>query len=66
MKLIQVENIQIAVEKLKKYSHLAFNREGKNFTHRWEHYSGLGFLSPRSGLAHSEEDCIEQSRLAQK
>ncbi len=47
-----------------RHDDIAFNPEGDNYTHHWEYTDGLGFVSPSSGLGHSEDDCIKQATEA--
>jgi len=64
MKTITVRHIEIGISELHWYDDIAFNPEGDNYTHQWEHIDGLGFVSPSSGLGHSEDDCIKQATEA--
>jgi hypothetical protein len=58
---IYIGHIGIEIEKI--YNRISsFNPTGPDWTHRWEHADGLGFVNPDSGLGHSLCDTINQAK----
>lgn len=59
---IYIGHIGIEITKLDFYT--GFNPEGKNYTHRWEHADGLGYVEPNYGDGHTLEGTIKRAKKA--